>query len=771
LRIFRDSSVVCASLCALTWACARAEGESADPAQVEEVVVTAQRRQQNLQDVPVSVTAAGAAALAAAHVDDVSNIKALSPSVSFTTNYNPAVTSNIQVRGVGTVGASRSFEGAVGVFVDGVYRARAGQALENFLDVDSLQILSGPQGTLFGKNTSAGAVLMTSASPNITSVRGTYEASYGNYNTGLVKGAVNLPISDKAAFRIASLWSSREGDFTNPNTDQHYNDHHAKALKAQLLFQSTDNFDLRIIADWDHERQNCCFASIDAVRGPTYALVSALALALGIRSASTNPRDREQALNLNGETRIDDRGGVLQANWRPSLGGELHSITSYRDWDVRQLHFDADFGPADLLNLDENFRTRDFSQELTFNGGVDKTPLLHPADYVVGIYYAHQKISASRNLRWASQAQTYWDTLLSFSGVPVGTVFAAPGLWAQDEMSGHSESLAAFTHWTVSLTERFELIAGARFSREKKDGSFFNPFYRPQPNDVFKVLGVQPGPTYDASHTDDAVSGVLGLQYRFTPGAMGYATYSRGFKAGGVNIDPNAAGAVANNPAIKPGAKPLDPTYRPEFIDGYEAGLKLDYLDRRARTNLAVFYDRIHELQVAAFLGLQFAVFNAPSAKLYGAEIENTFRLTKELTFEAAATYIPEASYGDSALLAAPLSGRRFTNAPTVAANGALSWDHPLTGDLSLTGRVAYQYQTKIFTNSASDATQGAYGLLNLNIGLKSNRNRWTAEFWCLNCTDKTYYIFHYQKTLQAGSEGAYLGPPLTFGMRLIGHF
>jgi hypothetical protein len=151
--------VVGGSLCALTWACARAEGESADPAQVEEVVVTAQRRQQNLQDVPISVTAASTAALAAAHVDNVSNIKALSPGVSFTTNYN----------------------------------------------------------------------------------------------TGLVKGAVNLPISDKAAFRIAGLWSSREGDFTNPNTDPHYNDHHATALKAQLLVQPAEDFDLRIIADWDHE--------------------------------------------------------------------------------------------------------------------------------------------------------------------------------------------------------------------------------------------------------------------------------------------------------------------------------------------------------------------------------------------------------------------------------------------------------------------------------------------------------------------------------------
>lgn len=767
MRSLKTHLLVASSFASLTAGAARAESAAPQPlaAQVEEVVVTAQRREQNLQSVPVAVTAASSETMAAKHVDNVTNIKALSPSVSFTSAYNAAASANLQIRGIGTVGTSRTFEGAVGVFVDGAYRSRPGQALENFLDVESLQVLRGPQGTLFGKNTSAGAVLMTSTAPNLESVSGTYEATYGNYDNTLVKGAVNLPIGDKAAVRVAGLWSSRDGDIKDPNTGEDLNDHHGAAFKIQFLARPTDDLDLRLIADWSSEHENCCFGSIDAVRGPTYPLVSALALALGGKVPSVDPADRQQALNINGETKIDDRGAVLQVNWRPAFGGEFRSVSSYRDWSVGQRHFDADFGPADLLVLDETFRTKDFSQEFTYNGRAG------PADYVVGVYYAHQKMYATRVLNWGSQAQTYWDVVLSAAGLPPGSVYAAPGLWALDDMRATSKSLAAFTHWTVAVSDRLKLIAGARVSREEKDGAFFNPYYRPQANDVFKVLGVLPGPAYDASHTDTAVSGTLGAQYDFAPGAMGYVTYSRGFKAGGVNIDPNAAGLVANNPAVTPGARPLDPTYRPELINGYEAGLKLDYLGRRARTNVAVFYDKIEDLQIAAYLGLQFAIYNAPSAKLYGAEIENTFRVTDELTLEAAATYLPEAEYGRSTLLGPPLSGRRFTNAPKFAGNLAASWDKPLTGDLTLNARVAYQYQTKIFTNPASNEIQGGYGLINLNLGVKSERQGWSAELFCQNCTDKTYYTFHYQKPLQTGSEGAYLGLPRTYGVRLRGKF
>lgn len=173
------------------------DADSEQSSGIEDIVVTAQRREENMQDVPVAVTVANAETLAQAGVVNVTNLNTLSPSISFRATNMASSTSNIQIRGIGTTGNARTFEGAVGVFIDGVYRTRSGQALSNFLDVDSLQILRGPQGTLFGKNTSAGAVLVASAKPDLNEAGVNFESSYANYGTYLVRGALNLPLSDK----------------------------------------------------------------------------------------------------------------------------------------------------------------------------------------------------------------------------------------------------------------------------------------------------------------------------------------------------------------------------------------------------------------------------------------------------------------------------------------------------------------------------------------------------------------------------------------------
>lgn len=740
-------------------------------AQIEEVVVTAQRREERLQDVPVAVTAANSDALVAARVDNVANIRAISPSITFNMTNNAASSSNISIRGIGTVGNSRTFEGAVGVFVDGVYRTRSGQALQNFLDVDSVQVLRGPQGTLFGKNTSAGALLITSVRPDIGEFSGAYEATYGNYNSGLVRGAVNISLSKKAALRIAGLWTTDDGYIKDPNTGEDYNDRHSKALKAQLLLQPSDTLEVRVIADWSREQENCCYGSVNAIDGPTQPLVNALTLANGLRLPSSNWRDFQQVLNHNPDQDIEDKGLALYAAWDTPLGGTLNSTTAYRKWSLVQKHTDADFSGADVLSLDESFESKFFSQEFTYNGKLGATPLFTGANYVFGVYYSDEDIHATRDLYWGSQAQAYWNAILGAMGIPAGTAYAAPGQSAAEQMPASGKSYAAFTHWTFDLNDRVSLIAGLRASKEEKTGAFYNTFYRAQPNDVFRLLGIQPGPAYDRSHTDKAVSGALGLQYRFSPDAMAYVTYSRGFKAGGVNIDANGAGTVLNNPAERPGATLKDPTFKAEFIDGYEAGLKLDYLNRRARTNLALFYDEMENLQVAQFLGLQFTILNAPSAKVYGAEIENTFKLNSALTLSAAGTWLPEAKFGSSALLGAPLSGRRFSQAPKVAGNLALLLDKNLNSRFAVTGRIAAQYQSGIFTNTASDATQDSYTLLNLSLGLKSLAQGWSIEGWCLNCGDKRYLTQHFQTPLQTGDQNAYVGAPRTYGVTLRGRF
>ena len=736
-------------------------GASADAATahaVEEVIVTAQRRAENIQRVPIAVTAVTAEQLGASHVDSIANVQAISPSISFDATNSASNSANIRIRGIGTVGNSRAFEGAVGTFVDGVYRTRSGQALQNWLDVDSLQVLRGPQGTLFGKNTSAGALLMTSKRPTLGDFGTDFELTYGNYDTLMARAALNAPLGDKAALRIAGLWGQSDGIIENPNGGE-YNDRNPRAVKAQFLIEPTESFSLRVIADWSEEKNNCCYGQVDDVDGPLQPLINNLTLARGVQLPSADFDDYEQVLSNDTQQDIVDKGIVVQADWEFASGGSLHSVTGYRSWQFQQDGMDADFTGANVLTINEGFQTDFLSQEFTYNGSVGE------AEYVVGAYYADEDIEATYELLWGNQAQTYFDVLFfAQAGLPPGTSAAPEGTWNYAEFPATSRSYAAFTHWTIPLSDPLKLVAGLRYSKEDKTGAFDLQYFTPAPNAAFRLLGVQPGPEYSDKHSDEAISGTFGFQYQFTDDVMGYLTYSRGFKAGGVNIDNTAAGTRMNNPAEITGAVPLDPTYKPEYIDGYELGLKTQYADGRGRTNFAVFYDEMQDLQVAQFLGTQFTIVNAPEATVYGAEIENTWAFTDALTLGLDATWLPEKQFGESASIL-NLSGRDFAQAPDLAANVSLSLDQPLTGSLALTGRVAAQYTGEVYTNTSNDLMRDAQTEVNLSLGLRSANGTWSVTAWCQNCSDERYVVQHFNSPLQGTDANGYVAMPLTYGL------
>ena len=742
---------------------------ASDSGKVAEIIVTAQRRTESLQNTPVAVTAISGDALAAQHIDNVSNISAVTPSVNFQSTNNAQATANLEIRGIGTVGNNRAFEGSVGVFVDGVYLSRAGQLLSNFLDFDSLQVLRGPQGTLFGKNTTAGALLITSASPQFDRYDGSYEVTVGNYGAVLARVASNLPVSNTVALRFAALISNVDGYIENPNGGDRYNDHRPRAFKAQALFEPNPALTFRLIGDISIEHENCCYGSVVVIPGPVQPLINALSAANGLKLASANPYDYQAVLNLNTDQHISDRGAVLLSDWEISPETSLHAVTAYRVWSESQLGADFDFSGADILTGNETFKSRQFSQEFDLHGRIGETTLFKSADYLAGLYFAHEALSATRDLFWGQQAQTYWNALVA--PFPPGTVAAAPGRWSAERYPGDDKSYAAFTHFTFNVTDKFSALTGLRYTKEIKHGAFENPYFDPTPNEVFRVLGIQPGPQFNATHSDSAVSGTAGLQYVFGTGKMAYVTYSRGFKAGGINLDNNAAGLVANNPAIVPGSTPLNPTYKPEKIDGVEVGFKADYLDDKARSNLAVFYDKISDLQVAQFLGLQFAVLNAPSARLYGAEIENTYRVTRDITLTAAATALPEAKIAESHVLGPPLSGRRFAQAPRWAGSLGANASHSLNESVAVTSRAALQYTGRVYTDTSSNYQIGSVTLLNAGLGIESVNRNWVVEAWCLNCADRRYYIFTFPVPLQTGTQGAYVGAPRTFGLTLLAHF
>jgi len=742
---------------------------ASDSGKVPEIIVTAQRRSENLQNTPIAITAITGDALASKHIDDISNISAVTPSVSFQSADNAQASANLEIRGIGTVGNNRAFEGSVGVFVDGVYLSRAGQLLSNFLDFENLQILRGPQGTLFGKNTTAGALLITSVRPQFDRYDGSYEVTVGNYGAVLARVASNLPVSETVALRFAALISNMDGYIENPNSGDRYNDHRPRAFKAQALFEPNSTLTFRLIGDISIEHENCCYGSVVVVPGPVQPLINALTAANGLKLASANPSDYQAVLNLNTDQHIGDRGAVLLSDWEISRDTSLHAITAYRVWSESQLGADFDFSGADIVKGDETFKSHQFSQEFDLYDRIGEAPLFKSVNYIAGLYFAHEALLATRDLFWGQQAQTYWNAL--FAPFPPDTVAAAPGRWSAERYPGDDKSYAAFTHFTFNVTHKLSALTGLRYTKEIKHGAFENPYFDPAPNEVFRVLGIEPGPQFNTAHSDSAVSGTAGFQYVFDTGKMAYLTYSRGFKAGGINLDNNAAGLVANNPAIVPGATPLNPTYKPEKIDGVEAGFKADYLDDKARSNLAVFYDKVSDLQVARFLGLQFAVINAPSAKVYGAEIENTYRVTRDITLTAAATALPEAKIAESNILGPPLSGRRLEQAPHWAGSVGTNASHSLNERIAVTARAAVQYTGSVYSDTSSNYPIGAVTLLSTGLGIASLDRNWSVEAWCLNCADRRYDILMFPVPLQTGTQGTYVGAPRTFGLTLRAYF
>jgi outer membrane receptor protein involved in Fe transport len=732
---------------------------------LEDIIVVAQRRSQDLRDVPISITAANAETLATARVDNVANIQAISPSISFRVTNIASSSANLVIRGLGTTGNSRSFEGSVGVFIDGVYRTRAGAALQNFLDIENLEVLRGPQGTLFGKNTTAGALLLSSAAPNLNEATGLLDVTVGNFNTVIARAAGNVPLNDKVAVRIAGVSQIQDGFFTDPTSGRRYNGTFNYALKGQLLFEPSDTVAIRLIGDFSNTEGNCCYATADVVNGPTQPLINALTRANGRQLPSTRLSDFEQTLNVDGNQRIQDYGGTLLVD--VAIGDDtLKSITAVRQFNVDQVDMDADFTGADILSLDESFSSRFLSQELVFNGRISGLN----ADYTLGLFVSDERIGIGRSLDWRQQAQPFWNALLGSQGIPLGTVRAAPGLVANETMRGTARSYAGFGQTSIDVGSGFTLIGGLRYSMEEKTGSFAYDFYDPAPNAVFRVLGVSPGPNYDDRRTDRAFSGTLGIQYRPSDAAMLYATYNRGFKAGGVNIDANGGGGVANNPAERPGAVPRDATFEPETVNAFEVGAKTEYLDGRARTNLSLYYYDISNIQIAQFVGLEFTVLNGRRAVNYGVELENLFKVNDAITLSLDGIWIPEARVKEDAGIDPVLSDSRFRFAPEFQGNAAINLDTPISETANLVARVQYMYSGPQFVNTASLSRRDSVQLVNGNLGVRLNSGV-LAELWAQNLFNETFVSQLFATPLQAGDQNGYMAPPRTFGLRFRADF
>lgn len=766
---------------AQTDATAPAEDAAAEEAATEdggEIIVTAQRRAENLQDVPIQVSVANSEYLARNNIDNGLRLTVLTPSLALRATDSPSSGVRLLIRGVGVVGPSQTTEGGVGVFVDGIYRSRNGSVISNFLDYDSVQVLKGPQGTLFGKNTTAGALVLTSTKPDLNDVEGRYEVRVGNYREKLARGSLNIPlVDDKLAMRV-SLMGLRKGGFVeNLVTGGRENQDDSWAGKVALRFEPTDDVRFNLIGDWAESDGNCCGAVVYTFKGSaaTGVIFGPLSASYGVRDVTNdyiNNRDFTVAATSRLASFTRDRGVGLNGEF--DVGpGTLTSITGFRQYKTVLGRASSFFSPADILSQTVRFDTEQFSQEFLYD-----TEIGDRINALFGAFYSDEDIVRERDLMNGPQAAGLFAAF-RIPGV------ATPGLFQSERMDANARSMSVFTHWSAEVTDQLTLAAGIRYSDEKKKASYDN-LVDPPVGSVWTAANAFPGPAYSSKFDTTAVSGTGIVSYKFSPDATVFAKFSRGFKAGGVVIDANAAGTPANNPDLGAGRVPLNPNYRNEFINSYELGGKFRFLNGRGSANMSVFYNDITDLQVPQFLGVAFSIISAKSAKNYGFELESNFEITDAVSLSANATWIPHAKYGKDLAIEGTASGRavsgqRFLLTPKLAASAAINLDQPVTDTLNVTGSVSAQYSTKQRTNSGALPIANANGyvanqqremaLIDASIGLKNVDEVWDISAYCNNCTNIHYVQSEFGAVFQTGSFMGFAAMPRTYGVTLRGKF
>ncbi len=774
---------------------------------VDEIVVTAQKREQSLQDVPIVVTSVNAQQIQDAGVRDIKDLTIVAPGLTVTSTSSSAVTT-ARIRGIGTVGDNPGLESSVGVVIDGVYRPRNGVAFSDLGETDRIEILKGPQGTLFGKNTTAGVINILTKRPSST-LSATSEATFSNFDGFGASISLNGPIvDDKVAARLYVAARERDGYYKTAGPDN--NDQKFYTGRAQVLFTPTETLDVNVSLDYTKRDERCCGA-VQIKNGATAAIIQALA-----PGGIANPIDIDAFRDYSNRSflkTVVDEGGAVEANWEtPWLGGaKLTSITALRHW-KQTGGSDVDWTSADILysptlKTDPNpgstkFKT--FSQELRLAGSTEKL------NWLIGGFYTREDLGLHvRTVTYGTQYEQYVNALFSntlssvFTGRPLGTTFVT-GQGQNDLYNQKEEGFSLFTNNSYQFTDKLELTVGLRYTWEDKDleTSWNNTdggsgcalaLARASalrglvPTSLIRADGtLASGPyqvlcaasnspafgrvgTNDQHLNEKKLTGTAKVAYRFNPEVLAYASYARGYKAGGFNLDRIAT--TNQTVAGQPTTPVLDTSFAPETVDSYEIGFKNTLLDRTLLLNVTGFYQKYNDFQLNAFNGLVFSVASVPKVISKGIDADFLwFTPLDGLTLNGGVTY-SETYYPKSnpLFLGANLPGARLSLAPLWSGSLGVTYERPIAENL--VGRFAINAKSVSSFNTGSDLdpvkNQPGYTLVNARVGVQSEDKRWAVEAFAQNLFDDSYYQVGFNAVLQSGSYDAFLGQPRTYGVTL----
>ena len=734
---------------------------------IEVIIVTATKREESIQDVPIAVSAYTGDDLTSRGVQDLYGLMEVSPSISV---YGTNSTSNggtLRIRGVGTTGNNPGLEAAVGTFIDGIYRSRAGLAFNDLPDIDRVEILRGPQGTLFGKNTVAGAVNIITRKPEFENSLGV-TLGLGNLDSreyGLIGNAVLA--QDVLAGRVSYAYRERDGFYEDIDSENAYDNRDRHNLRGQLLWTPNEAVKIRFIGDYSKKDESCCPAAF-WIAGPTSPLVAALG---GDITPFEVDGDVRVGVNFEPYEDVKDWGVSFDLLWEVGDSMTFRSITAYRDYQVARDQ-DFDFTSADILHpqlTDEGFEN--VSQEFQLYGENENF------SWLVGAYIYTEDLESDEVIVLSNDGDIYLATLVGapavaplLGGDPAGR--GVPGQGYDALYFSDTKGWSLFTHNTWHLSPEFDMTAGLRYSSEEKDaGAIINgaPFGEAisDPFCTFvPIASLCDNASYNNKERENEVTGTVKAAWRVSDDINLYASYSRGYKAGGFNLDQEAVGNRDANGNLVDQSR-----FDPETSDSFELGLKGQFLDRRLTVNSALFHTVFDNFQLNTFTGLGFTVGNVKKAVSKGVEVESFLTLGDGLFLTAGATYA-DARYGNNLSPAnAHLADKRLTQSPLWQGSASILVDRqiPNTG-LRWLFNLNWSHIGEVNTGSDLDHPQkvrGTYNLYNAQVGIRTDDGRYEAVLWGRNLDDKRVNMLVFDSVFQAGSWHTFVNPPRTYGLTL----
>ncbi len=743
-------------------------------AQEDEIIVTATKRPESVQDIPISVTVVTPTQLENQGVASIKDLSSVASGFNIQSSQTETQGTSIRIRGVGTTGNNIGLESSVGVFIDGVYQSRPGVALGELADIEAVELLRGPQGTLFGRNTSAGALNIRTKKPDFDGTSGYADFTYGNFNLINIKGGLNLTASDNLAFRVNGAVRSRDGFLTSTVSDEESHDRDRFLIKGQALFEPSDSTSLRVIADYSEIDENCCGA-VTLTTSPNLGAATAdLFPAVGFEDGL-----EERLFNDQGWVNGSDSFG-LSAELSQALGDiDMTLIGSYRDYGA--FSEQGDFNGSQQYSvplLNDDIET--ITGEIRFQGQA----LGGKLDWLVGGFYADETIEENFTLQLGpdysssvslanfgspailglvSAGGAFFASAAGNGGVPDPAAFvpiSSDGAFAENLFNQDAQTLSIFTHNIFEVTEDLDVTVGLRYNDDQKDASFVQPSAS---NDAclagFTLAGAvgadpagaaaalaQFGPvvagtltnpaalnggvflncfpfaapalgisflpsTFDESFSDDELIYTLKADYKVSSDVLVYGGFSHGYKAGGFNLDATAAAGGAS------------PQFQSEEIDSWEAGIKTTLADGKVRLNVTGFWSTMDNFQVLEFTGTQFQTFNVDDVSSQGVEAELFAKLGDDWSINAGATYA-DANYGEDCdrggtiTPAITLCNFSLTNAPELTGVAGITYDGQL-GDSGwgLLGNVNVQTSSNRRTSTQPQTAVGSLNPLDIQDG------------------------------------------------------